>query len=181
MAGLIDKYPNSYVSLHLYYQRADTYFGTKYMAGDLANAKASLFAYLDALVFGRTWYQFNDPTGLTWNKVWIDEFGVYDYRDWTSPGLPTEANWQQFLKDFYEFCKTHTDAACQYQVGNKYYEILNPATQYTTYTPYGQAWNDFGATIDTGDGGGNIVAGIAVVGGLTLLALLVLGGGGKRG
>jgi hypothetical protein len=79
-------------------------------------------------------------SGLPKNRIAFGELGVYG-RDWSTE--PTDPNWQIFMEDAFDYAKENGLYGCfQYAVGRTYYCMLDPATGYTTLTPYGQTWAD---------------------------------------
>ena len=113
-----------------YYKMACEAYGT----GKLSEAKNCLFKYFDAKF-----------SGIPTNRIIFGEFGPYEFTDatWVN-GLPDETrtpNWDAFLQDVYNYAQDRElNGAFQYSIGFSQYLMLDPRTDYTTFTPYGAVW-----------------------------------------
>ncbi|MCW3997061.1 MAG: glycoside hydrolase family 5 protein [Candidatus Bathyarchaeota archaeon] len=125
--------PNVFYEWHLYYdsdvQLEDTstrYYNTvyAYVDGNLAEAKDYLYQYFD--------WKFS---GIPSNKINIGECGVASM----SGDVPTDPNWDAFMKDLYSYTKEHgLNGMFQYGFTKRYYRMLY--TTYQTLNPYGDFW-----------------------------------------
>lgn len=130
--------PNVYYEWHLYYPQGYPYSGSHlylnnainaYYESNLYEGKQWLYKYLDDFKFGN----------LPRDRIYWGEAGCYGMTTWE----PTQPNWEVWLDDCYEYTRNRGMVGItQYAAGVGHYCIFDPNTDYTTLTPYGQAWAD---------------------------------------
>jgi len=114
-----------YYCLHVGYHPSynPTPIEIAYVSGDFVLGKQLLFDKLDEKI---------GP--LPKSRVCIHEFFV----GWQTP-YPHEANWKVFAKDLYDYVSMNQMLGLiQYTIGKNQYLILDPNTEYTTFTEYGK-------------------------------------------
>jgi hypothetical protein len=97
-----------------------------YGEGRLTEAKTFLTQYLNWKL-----------SGLPKDRVNIGELGVLGMT-----GVePSDPNWDAFMQDAYDYIEQQQLAGLfQYAIARTRYNMFDPATDYTTYTPYGALW-----------------------------------------
>jgi hypothetical protein len=105
-----------------------------YGEGRLLEAKNYLYQYLDMKL-----------SNIPKNRTILGEIGPYEFSDaiWDN-GLPdpeNTPNWDAFLRDMYNYTKdSGLKGAFQYAIAGYRYIMLDPQTDFTTFTPYGTVW-----------------------------------------